>query len=148
LTQLTLARADDLDRLSRLVGDCHAERGIDQTEEGRRAALAPLMEGSPHGAVYLIGPGRAPIGYVVLVFGWSLAQGGLTGTVEEIYIRPGVRQRGIGSEVLTSLPKALAGAGLIALHAEPDRGDERAHRFFSRLRFVPGPGSERMTRAL
>ena len=148
MTQLTLARAEDLDRLSRLVGDCHAERGIDQTEEARRAGLAPLLDGSPHGAVYLIGPGRAPIGYVVLVFGWSVAQGGLTGTVDEIYIRPGVRARGIGSEVLTSLPKALAGAGLIALHAEPDPGDERAQRFFSRLKFVAPRGTGRMTRPL
>ena len=148
MTQLTLARPDDLDRLCRLVTDAHAERGIELTDEARRAGLAPLLDGSPHGAVYLIGPGRAPIGYIIVTFGWSVALGGMTGTVDEITIRPGVRGRGIGTEVLTNLPKALAGAGLMALHVETAAGDTRAQRFFSRLRFQPHDGAIRMTRPL
>ena len=148
MTHLTLARPDDLDRLCRLVTDAHAERGIDQTDEARRAGLAPLLESSPHGAVYLIGPGRAPIGYIIVTFSWSVALGGMTGTVDEINIRPGVRGRGIGTEVLTNLPKALASAGLMALHAETGAADTRAQGFFARLRFEPREGAVRMTRRL
>ena len=69
---LHLAQTPDADRLEALVAACHAETGITQTEEERRAALLPLLEGSPHGAIYLIGPARAPVGYIVLTFGWSL----------------------------------------------------------------------------
>lgn len=148
MTQLTLAKPDDLDRLARLVGDFHAEHGIDQDTETRRAALAPLLEGCPHGAAYLIGPGRAPIGYIIVSFGWSVEFGGMDGAVDELYIRPAVRGRGIGSEVLMSLPKALAGAGLKALHLQVNSDDDRALRFYRKLRFQPHEGHTLMTRKI
>lgn len=130
----------------RLVADHHGEQALSQPEDARRAALEPLLAGSPHGAIYLIGPGRAPIGYLVLSFGWSIVAGGMTGAVDEIYIRPAVRGRGIGSEVLTNLPKALAGAGLQVLHVEVPRDNEAAQRLCSRLRFAPHPDGLRMSR--
>ena len=148
MTQLTLAKPEDLDRLARLVGAFHAEQGIDQDEATRHAALAPLLEGSPHGAAYLIGPARAPIGYIIVCFGWSVEFGGLDGFVDELYIRPAVRGRGIGSEVLMSLPKALGNAGLKALHLEVKSGDERAQRFYRKLRFHPREGYTMMTRSI
>ena len=148
MTQLTLAKPDDLDRLTRLVTDFHTEQGIKQDAETRRAALAPLLEGSPHGAAYLIGPSRAPIGYIIVCFGWSVEFGGMDGFVDELYIRPAVRGRGIGSEVLMSLPKALAGAGLKALHLEVKSEDDRTQRFYRKLRFQPREGYSLMTRII
>lgn len=135
MTALTLARPDDLDRLLPLVAAFHAEQGIDQQDETRRTAIAPLLEGSPHGAIYLVGPKRAPIGYVVISFGWSLAFAGLDGFLDEIYIRPGVRGRGIGTEILSSLPRALSGAGLRALHLEVRRDDAGARALYEKMRF-------------
>jgi ribosomal protein S18 acetylase RimI-like enzyme len=148
LTQLTLAKPDDLERVARMVGDFHAEEGIAQDDATRRGALLPLLEGSPHGAVYLAGPARAPIGYVVICFGWSVEFGGMDGFVDEIYIRPAVRGRGIGSEILMSLPKALAGAGLKALHLEVARDNDRARKLYEKLHFVPRENYVLMTRKL
>ncbi len=135
MTALHLARPEDLNALMLLVTAFQKEHGIEMNDATRHAALEPLLEGSPHGVAYLIGPQRAPIGYVVISFGWALEFGGMDGFVDEIFIRPGVRGRGIGSEVLTALPKALAGAGLKALHLEVRRDDARTRRFYSRLRF-------------
>lgn len=148
MTQLTLAKPDDLERVARMVGDFHAEEGIAQDDATRRGALLPLLEGSPHGAIYLAGPARAPIGYVVICFGWSVEFGGMDGFVDEIYIRPAVRGRGIGSEILMSLPKALAGAGLKALHLEVARDNERARKLYEKLHFVPRENYALMTRKL
>ncbi|WP_187430371.1 hypothetical protein ROLI_019340 [Roseobacter fucihabitans] len=132
---LTLATPQHLDRLDALVAAFHLESGIILEPDARRAGIAPLLEGSPHGAAYLIGPPRAPIGYVVITFGWSLEFGGLDGFIDEIYVRPGVRGRGIASETLQSLPRALAGAGLKAIHLEVDRSDKAAHRLYARSGF-------------
>lgn len=147
-TALSLARPDDLDRLLPLVAAFHEEAGIAQTEATRRAALLPMLEGSPHGVTYLIGPGRGPIGYIVISFGWSVEFGGLDGYVDEFYIRPGVRGRGIGSEVMISLPKALAGAGLKALHLEVRRDNEKVRALYRKLRFEPRDAYSLMTQAL
>jgi ribosomal protein S18 acetylase RimI-like enzyme len=132
---LRLARPDDLDRLMSLVGAFHTETGIEQEADQRRDALLPLLEGLPHGCIYLIGPGRAPLGYIILTFGWSVEFGGMDGFVDEIYIRPAVRGRGIATEVLLDLPKALAGAGLTALHLEVDRTDEATQKLYLRTGF-------------
>ncbi|MFD2738763.1 GNAT family N-acetyltransferase [Sulfitobacter aestuarii] len=132
---LTLAGPDHLDRLVTLVTACHEETGTKLSEEARRAGLAPLLEGIPHGAAYLIGPPRAPIGYIVLTFGWSVAFGGLDAIVDEIYVRPGVRKRGIASEALLALPKALAAGGLKAMHLEVDRDNEAAQKLYGRAGF-------------
>lgn len=135
MTALHLAGPDDLDRLLPLVRAFQEEHGIARSDAERVAGLEPILAGSPHGVAYLMGPQRAPIGYVVISFGWSLEFAGMDGFVDEIYLRPSVRGRGIGSEVLTALPKALAGAGLKALHLEVKRDDEKTRSFYSRLRF-------------
>ncbi len=135
MTALTLAKPADLERLMQLVADYHAEAGISQPEAARRDALLPLLEGSPHGAVYLIGPARAPIGYIAISFGWSIALGGLEGRVDEICIRRSVRGRGIGADVLGALPRALSAAGLRALQLTVPGADEATLRHYRKLGF-------------
>lgn len=148
MTKLTLASLDDLERVLPLVAAFHAEEGIEQDDATRRAALTPLLEGSPHGCVYLAGPTRAPIGYVIITFGWSVEFGGMDGFVDEVFIRPGVRGRGIGTEILLALPKTLATAGMKALHLEVDRRNVNARRVYEKLRFECREDYMLMTRKL
>ncbi|MEO0939769.1 MAG: GNAT family N-acetyltransferase [Pseudomonadota bacterium] len=143
---LTLAGPEHLDKLTPLVAAFHAEEGIAMEEAARNAALLPLLDGSPHGAAYLIGPPRAPIGYVIVSFGYSVAFGGMDGFVDELFIRPGVRGRGVASEVLHALPRALAGAGLKALHLEVARDNDAAQRLYGRAGFKMRTGYHLMTR--
>ncbi|MEM7520729.1 MAG: GNAT family N-acetyltransferase [Pseudomonadota bacterium] len=134
---LTLAKSQHLERLAALCSDFHDEAGIMQTDAGRHAALHPLLDGSPYGAVYLIGPERSPIGYIAVCFGWSIEFGGLDAIVDELYIRPGVRGRGIATEALIALPKALASGGLRAVHLEVDRAHTAAISLYQRAGFAP-----------
>ncbi|UWQ89316.1 GNAT family N-acetyltransferase [Rhodobacteraceae bacterium M382] len=147
-TALHLARSEDLDRLMTLVTAFHTEANLQGTDESRRDALLPLLQGIPHGCVYLIGPARAPLGYVVVSFGWSVEFGGMDGFVDELYIRPAVRGRGIATDVLHELPKALSAAGLKALHLEVDRNNEAARRLYLRSRFEPRENYMLMTKHL
>jgi ribosomal protein S18 acetylase RimI-like enzyme len=132
---LHLAGPDDLDRLLPMVAAYHAYERIDTTAEHRRAALAPLLAGSPHGAVWFIGPRLSPVGYVVVTFGWSIEFGGLDAIIDELFIREAVRGRGMGSEALRALIATLEGSGLRALHLEVDEDNEVARRFYARLGF-------------
>ena len=135
--QIRLARPEDLATLLPLVAAFHAEEGIESSEDQQRAAVGPLLEGIPYGAVYLIGPARAPVGYIIVTFSWSVEFGGMDGFVDELFIRPAVRGRGIASEVLIALPRTLSEAGIRALHLEVDRDNEPAQRLYTRARFQP-----------
>lgn len=135
MTQLTFATPEHLESVLRLVADFHREEGIEQDDTTLRSAVLPLLEGSPHGAIYIAGPVRAPIGYIVVTFGWSLEFGGMDGFVDEIYIRPGVRGRGLGTELLSSMPKTLAESGVKALHLKVARSNTKARAVYEKMGF-------------
>ena len=133
--RLHLATDDDLGRLLPMIEAYHALEGISSTEDARQAAVAPLLAGSPHGAIWLIGPRAAPVGYIAITFGWSIEMGGLDGFVDEFFIREGVRGRGMGTEALHALLSELAGSGLRALHLEVAHDNASARRLYGRLGF-------------
>ncbi|RFP86866.1 GNAT family N-acetyltransferase [Rhodobacteraceae bacterium 63075] len=143
---LHLANTGDLEKLRPLVAAFHAHMGIEQSDEAREAALMPLLEGLPLGVAYLIGPRKAPVGYIVISFGYSVELGGIDAFIDEFYIREKVRSRGMGSEVLMTLLPALRDHGVKALHLEVDRTDERAQRLYKRAGFEPRAGYMLMTR--
>lgn len=132
---LHLSRPEDLEKVLTLVTAFHEEMDIASSDDSRRAAIEPLLNGIPYGAVYLAGPARAPIGYIVVTFSWSVEFGGMDGCIDELYVRPPVRGRGIATEILFALPKTLAEVGIKALHLEVDRDNESSQRLYARSRF-------------
>lgn len=145
---LHLAGPGDLDKLLPLVAGLHEEMGFGTDDAHREAAVAPLLEGSPHGAIWLVGPRRSPVGYIAITFGWSGEYGGLDGIVDELYIRPAVRGRGMGAEALDAIVKAMREAGVKALHLEADATDEALVRFYRKARFEARSGYTYMSQAL
>ncbi|MEP2784157.1 MAG: GNAT family N-acetyltransferase [Pseudoruegeria sp.] len=133
--KLHLAKPSDIDKLQSLVARFHTGMGIERTEEQQRDALLPLLEGSPHGVAYLIGPRTSPVGYIVISFGYSIELGGIDGFIDEFFIREKLRGRGLGGEVLRTLLPALAENGVMALHLEVDSTDDSAQRLYGRLGF-------------
>ena len=147
-TAIHLASLKDAPRLLTMIEAFHAEYGLPTTDADREAALEPLLEGSPLGAVWLFGPTMAPTGYVIITFGWSMELGGMDAFVDELYIRPPVRRRGIASDVLSAIAASLREAGVKALHLEVDRDDADTIRLYTRAHFKMRDRYSLMTREL
>ncbi len=128
--RLHLAAEEDLPKLLPLVAAFHAHEAIVSTEAQREDAVLPLLQGSPHGAIWLIGPRRAPVGYIALSFGWSIRTGGMNATVDEFFVRESIRGRGMGTEVVSTLVPQLAQAGLTAMTLEIAPDNTRARRTY------------------
>ena len=143
---LHLAGPDDLDRLEPMVAAYHTFEGIASTEAFRRQSLGPLLAGTPHGVAYLIGMRRAPVGYIVISFGYSVELGGVDGFIDEFFIRENVRGRGMGTEVLSALLPALGEHGVKALHLEVAPENTRAQKIYARAGFRLRDGYCLMTR--
>jgi ribosomal protein S18 acetylase RimI-like enzyme len=131
---LHLAGTDDLEKLLPMIERFHAEAGIPSSDETRRDAVGPLLDGSPLGAVWFVGPKMAPVGYMAVSFGWSIALGGMDAFIDELWVREKVRGRGMGSEALAALIPALEGGGVKALHLEVAEGNT-AERIYARAGF-------------
>ena len=142
---LHLAGMSDFGRLEPMVEACHAEAGLESDLDFREAALGPLLEGSPLGAAWLVGPKMSPVGYLLVSFGWRVADGGMVGVIDEFWIRPKVRGRGMGTEVLTQLLPTLRDAGLKALSVEIGPEEERARRLAVRRGFRLREGTRLLT---
>lgn len=146
-TAINLADEADLDRVLSLMTRYHAEAGLPYDDPHRAAAVAPLLDGSPLGAIWLVGPTRAPLGYVMITFGWSMAQGGMVGWLDEAFIRESVRNRGIGTEVMHAITVNLRSAGLKAMHVQLGP-DAAAAGFCKRCGFQPVDATMIMTDVL
>mgnify|MGYP006296149015 FL=1 len=145
--RLHLCGPGAFDRLEPMVAAFHGGMGLATDAEHRRAALAPLLEGSPYGAVYLIGPERSPVGYLVVTFSWSLELGGMDATLDEIWVRPAVRGRGMGREAVEALIRALRPAGVAAISLEAEAGSP-AQAFTAALGFEARGGLRLMSRRM
>jgi ribosomal protein S18 acetylase RimI-like enzyme len=144
---LHLAGPEDAEKLLPMIAAFHDGEGIASDAAHRKAAIAPLLEGSPLGCIYLIGPRAAPVGYIALTFGWSIEMGGMDGFIDEFYIRANVRGRGMGTEVLLALLPKLEAAGLTALHLEATTQKPELQRLYARAGFKLRDGYCLMTRA-
>jgi ribosomal protein S18 acetylase RimI-like enzyme len=134
---LRLSRQDDLARLCELVSAYHRFEGIESDAVRLRETLSPLLGTSPLGVIWLIEAAGQPVGYVALTFGYSIEFGGRDAFVDELYIEPEHRGKGLGTEALritTSRAKAL---GIHALHLEVGHANERARRIYESLGFLP-----------
>jgi len=76
------------------------------------------------------------IGYLALVWGFSLEFGGRDAFVDELYVVPEWRGRGIGSALIEAAEVACADAGAMALHLVAERSNAGAHRLYGRLGFT------------
>ncbi|WP_146589079.1 GNAT family N-acetyltransferase [Puniceibacterium confluentis] len=148
MKSLHLASAEDAPKLLPLVAALHLDQGFSTDAAHQERAVMPLLQGSPHGAIWLIGPRRAPVGYIVVSFGWSVEYGGMDAIVDELYVRPAVRGRGMAGEAINALGQALKQSTIKALHLEVDNSNEGALRLYQRCGFKARNGYMYMTRKL
>lgn len=132
---VNLAGEDSTELCLGLMEKFHAEQDLPYDDAHRLTVAAPLLAGNPLGAIWLIGPARAPLGYVLVTFAWSIEAAGMVGWISEIYMRPSVRKRGIGTETLHAVAVALRAGGVKALHADVGSADNPLMRFWNRVGF-------------
>lgn len=79
-----------------------------------------------------------PLGFVMFSFETGRYSQDVTrGVVDNLYVRPGVRNRGVGSALLAAAERSLreAGADLVSLDAMAE--NENARRFYRRHGYAP-----------
>jgi ribosomal protein S18 acetylase RimI-like enzyme len=68
--------------------------------------------------------------------------------VDELFIREGVRGRGMGGQAIDALAVELAKRGVTAVHLEVGTGNVRGQSFYARRGFARREGYSLMTRRL
>ena len=133
---LEIAEEGHLAVLLPLVRGYHAFEQVLMSDDDRIAALAPLLQRESHfGRIWLVRWRGEAVGYVALCFGYSIEFGGRDAFVDELFIVEGARGKGLGGKVLASMKREAAGLGIVALHLEVGRNNQRARQFYEKHGF-------------
>ena len=131
--ELYLCTRDDHELLHTLVAAYHAEDHVPHDARALARVLGPLIDGTA-GAIWLIREEQEVLGYVALCFGYSIEFGGRDAFIDEIYVAPSHRGRGIGRMALERLDAHAVALGVRALHLEVDHRNPAA-RLYERVGF-------------
>jgi len=88
------------------------------------------------GGVWLAEVDGEPVGHVVLTVCFSMEYGGLRGFIDDLYVRPDARGRGVGAGLLAAARSSALERGVRALHVEAGPDNHIARRLYARAGYV------------
>ncbi|MBL9103703.1 MAG: GNAT family N-acetyltransferase [Myxococcales bacterium] len=111
------------------------------------AALRALLADPALGAVYRVQQVDRTVGYAILCWGYSVEYGGRDAILDEFYIVPELRGRGLGLRVLALLECEARARAVVAVHLEVLSYEARNVNLYTRAGYTDR-GSKLMTRGL
>ena len=132
---LRLAAESDTVTLLRFMRAYYAFDGHGFDEQKARGALTTLLRDPNLGRAWLILDDAAPVGYVVIAFGYSLEWLGRDAFVDEFYLLEDYRGRGWGRKTMAFVEEAARLLNVRALHLEVVRQNAAALEVYRKLGF-------------
>ena len=115
-----------------------AESSFPLDREWARRAFAGLIDEPVHGAVWIIEDEGAAIGHVVLSVRFAMEFGGLSGHIDDLFVRPPHRRHGAARAGLDALLSECRRRGCRSLHVEVGADNHAAKALYQRYGLVPG----------
>ena len=94
--------------------------------------LTQLLAEPQRGAAWVADDQGKLCGYLIAVLVLSLEHGGLMAEVDELFVLPEVRGRGLGAQLLAAAEAALAARGCVRLQLQLGVENEAARAFYAR----------------
>jgi ribosomal protein S18 acetylase RimI-like enzyme len=112
------ASAEDIPVLLDLMQEFHGESGRALDRRWAEEAFAAFFRDSSHGAIWIVSSDDAAAGYVVLTLRFSMEFGGLDAFIDDLFVKPSYRRRGLGQRLLDALFDDCRRLGVFAVHVE------------------------------
>jgi ribosomal protein S18 acetylase RimI-like enzyme len=132
---ISQANIDDLESLVELSGRYHDFEQITSSEHDRRQTLKMLLSNDAVGAIFTSGDGHSIYGYIAVCFGFSIELGGRDAFIDELYVEPEHRSRGLGGLLLAHALRFLQDRGIIAVSLEVSHDNQVAIGFYAKHGF-------------
>ncbi len=133
LMNLTIrnAAASDIPTLVVLMEEFHGESGYPLDRTWADATFAALLADGSRGAAWILFDGTEPAGFVVLTVRFSMEYGGLDSFVDDLFVRPNHRCRGLGHLAMQTVLRECQRRGVLALHVEVGRTNAAAQGLYA-----------------
>jgi GNAT superfamily N-acetyltransferase len=136
-TVVRIAREADRERVLHLLVDQLRDHDI-ATPEADLARVVDVLLVRPHRGRFLLAlEGDRAVGLAAVSFGFPMEHGGRGAWLEELYVVPAARGRGLGERLLRAALELAAADGAVAIDLEIERGHERVESLYRRAGFEP-----------
>jgi len=129
------ATAAEFEEVIGLLHTQLVEHQIELAQDVLGRAVRALARNREFGRVLVARDGGRVIAVAVLSFLWTLEHGGASAWLDELYVAPSARGRGLGRRLVLAAIEAARGAGCVALDLEVEPGHEVAERLYETLAF-------------
>lgn len=137
--EIRQATSADIPVLVDLMADFYAEAAFALDREWAARSFAALFTDPARNAAWIAWLGGKPVGHAVLCARHSMEFGGLDGSIDDLYVRPSARRRGIGRALLARLVAHARAQGVLALHVEVAPANAAAQALYAALGLRPNP---------
>jgi GNAT superfamily N-acetyltransferase len=139
----------DIPQLLTLIEQYWDFEGIAGFDTQRIEPLLRLLFGTPAlGAAWVAEAQGQLLGYVIVVQVLSVEHQGLMGEIDEFFVVPEARARGVGTALLAALETTLAGSGCVRLQLQLGVANVKARAFYQRQGYAARAGYELLDKPL
>jgi GNAT superfamily N-acetyltransferase len=111
------------------------EHGVALTATELEHGVRGLVSVEGRGALLVAREGERVLGVAALSYLWTLEHGGYAAWLDELYVLPEERERGLGSVLLSAALETARAAGAIALDLEVEASHARVEGLYLRNGF-------------
>lgn len=130
---------DDFTVLLNHMADFYAIDGYPFDAELTRKNLQKFISNNSSGFIRFIHENGELAGYFIVCFGFSFEFGGRDAFLDELYLLPRFRGRGIGTKAVEYCIEEAGSFGVKALHLEVEMKNEPAFSLYKRMGFKEHP---------
>jgi GNAT superfamily N-acetyltransferase len=135
--EVRLLKTEEIDAAVDLLGRQLREHGV-KTDLGKiRSVIEQIVEDERLGFVMVAcEENERPVGVALGCTFLGIEHGGMSGWIEELYVLPEFRQRGIGSLLIAEFIRVASALGWRAIDLEIETGHQRAASLYERHGFT------------
>jgi GNAT superfamily N-acetyltransferase len=135
MLEIDRAHASDIEPIYHLLLSQFAEHRIAVSPASLERAIFELLKDPRKGVCLVAREGDEIIGVAVISLAWTLEHGGKSAWLDELYVLPECRGRGVGGSLLEQAITAAREMGCAAMDLEVDRDHAWAERLYARAGF-------------
>lgn len=135
MTKIERASLADKTIILDLMQNQFVEHEIGYSSDALSAAIEEMLKKVELGLFLVARDEDKVTGIAAISFAWTLEHGGKSAWLDELYVLPEYREKGIGSALIESAINALKREGCAAIDLEVEEDHRRAERLYERKGF-------------
>ena len=129
------AQITDTPLLATLMTEVYAEAGFALNYDAAQLTFERLIRSPQLGAIWLLESESMPAGFIVLTLAYAMEYGGQRGFVDDFFVRPAFRKRGLGAAGIAAVKAHCLANGVRALFVQTGPANDVAQRVYRRAGF-------------